>query len=150
MTTRTNASGYIAVGILLVLLVGSSLVSVSRSQGLASFPATPSRRVGQKESSLAQQVSEQEIPSVYYRRKNQVGSQELEPDTARRAKSARYEKRLVVRDTDTSGQPILTFSHWDDALPALPVGRSGLVVLGEVVERERLQGSNGRSVLARR
>jgi hypothetical protein len=28
----------------------------------------------------------------------------------------------------------MTFSHWDEALPALPAGRSALVVLGEVID----------------
>jgi hypothetical protein len=80
-------------------------------------------------------ISQQAIPTVYQRsRKTKSATQDSQTDPARRAKGARYEKRLVVRDSDTSGEAVMTFSHWDEALPALPAGRSALVVLGEVVD----------------
>lgn len=89
----------------------------------------------QKESRLADQTPGQEIPTVYYNgRKTGSTKSESETDPARRAKGARYEKRLVVRDVDTGGRPVLRFSHWDAMLPPLPVARSGLVALGEVVD----------------
>lgn len=135
MISKTDGRFYSFLGIVFVGLSGLNLVNVASGQGAASFPTISSQSKGQNQSRLADQMLEPDIPSVYHDgRTTQSASRESETDPARRAKGARYEKRLVVRDADTGGRSVLTFSHWDAALPALPVGRSALVALGEVVD----------------
>jgi hypothetical protein len=113
-----------------ILLVAASVVTLSIAI------QTLSMRVwGQGETTPSTQTLEQDIPIVDYdNSKTDLPTLQSPADDARRAKSARYDRRRVVRDVDTGGRPVLGFSHWDAALPALPVGRSALILLGEVVE----------------
>lgn len=134
MDSKAKARNLGVIAFSLALICITTLSAASRFKP-ASFPTISSRNTGQKESRLADQMLEQNTPTVYYDgRKTQSATPTSEADPARKAKGARYEKRLVVRDVDTGGWPVLGFSHWDAPLPALPVVRSALVVLGEVVD----------------
>lgn len=125
----TTGPRFFPLAVLSILLIFAVLPNISTS-------ITKSQsQTSTKESSLADQIQEQDLPTVYYDGRKTASAQSAsETDPARRAKNARYEKQLVVRDLDTGGRPVMAFSHWDAALPALPVGRSALVVFGEVVD----------------
>ena len=85
--------------------------------------------------SAAQGQDEKDIPIVDYEvKKSGALAQQVEIDRTRTAKGKRYDRTLAVRDLDTGGNPVLTFSHWDAALPVLPVGRSALVIVGQTVD----------------
>jgi hypothetical protein len=88
----------------------------------------PSR--SQTDSKSAAQSQEKDIPTVDYPMVQPAD----DPDVSRKSKGKRHDKELAVRDRDTGGKSVLTFSHWDAALPALPVGRSATVVVGQVLK----------------
>ena len=95
----------------------------------------PLQGQGQNKSRSPRQKPEQDIPIVDYGSpKTESATLQSEADRTRRARSARYDTRRIVRDIDTGGTPVLGFSHWDAALPALPVVKSALVVIGQVVD----------------
>jgi hypothetical protein len=55
----------------------------------------------------------------------------------RQAVGNRHDKQfLVKRSASTNGLPVLTLSHWNESLPALPAALSDSVVLGEVTGAE--------------
>lgn len=54
-------------------------------------------------------------------------------DASRKEKGKLYDRQGIVRDRDTGGKPIVTFSHWDQWVPAIPAAKSSLIVTGEVV-----------------
>jgi hypothetical protein len=90
---------------------------------------------GQNKTRSPSQHQEQDVPIVDYGSpKTESAKLQSEADRTRRARSARYDTRRIVRDVDTGGTPVLGFSHWDAALPALPVVKSALVVIGQVVD----------------
>lgn len=88
----------------------------------------PSRSQGDSKSKA--QSKEKDIPVVDYPMVQPADG----ADVSRRSKGKRHDKELAVRDLDTGGRSVLTFSHWDAALSALPVVRSAAVVVGQVLK----------------
>jgi hypothetical protein len=107
----------------------SCLILFSTGAARTLFPSTKDGRRNHTVRSTTQQPEKDDRPIVDY----DSGSvtPELDP---RKAKGARHDKQFAVRDIDTGGRPVLAFSHWDAGLPALPVVRSTLVVLGQVAD----------------
>lgn len=56
----------------------------------------------------------------------------------RREKSAKYDDGVFVRKDDATGSAVETscVSEWDMGLPALPAGKSEVVIIGEVLEAQ--------------
>lgn len=56
----------------------------------------------------------------------------------RRDTGKRYDTGVkgVIKDRDTGGRPVLTFSDWDTRLPAIPAAKSDVVALGEVINSQ--------------
>ncbi len=76
------------------------------------------------------------VPVVDYDAPPPADAGDPQGRAVRKAKSKRYATRVkgFIADRDAGGSRILTFSHWEVALPALPVGRSAVVALGEVID----------------
>ena len=88
--------------------------------------------------SKSAQIQEKDIPIVDYPMVQPAD----DADVSRRSKGKRHDKEMVVRDLDTGGRSVLTFSHWDAALSALPVGRSATVVAGQVLKAKAFLSSD--------
>lgn len=75
-----------------------------------------------------------------------------EADPAERVSRAAKDKRHstgvkdFIKDRETRDSSVLTISHWSEALPALPAGRSALVVSGEVVGARAYLSGDGTGV----
>ena len=112
--------------LLLTLLAGAAMIQVLSM-----------RSPGQNSSnSISRGEAVDHIPLVDFGASESTDKTVVEEQTRanRHAVGSHYDKRyLLKRDVDTGGRPVLTNSFWNETLPALPVVRSGLVVLGEVV-----------------
>lgn len=106
--------------------------------------------LGQDDPKRQRQGQASEIPIVDYEAKPSGArtqqAQQGDADAARKSKGRRHDKELAVRDLDAGGNSVLAFSHWDATLPALPVGRSGLVVVGQVVEAKAFLSNDNTGV----
>ena len=80
-----------------------------------------------------QQQDDAEVPTVDYDSPEPSNPEER---ARRRKRNARYDKNFFVRKDDATGNAVEStyFSEWDQGFPALPAGRSELVIVGEVTE----------------
>lgn len=123
-----------------VLIVFASMLVLTNSL-LSSGQDDPRRHV---------QSQASEIPMVDYEAKPSGArtqqTQQGDADATRKSKGKRHDKEHAVRDLDTGGNSVLAFSHWDANLPALPIGRSALVVVGQVVDAKAFLSNDNTGV----
>lgn len=87
----------------------------------------------QKARDEQQQTEEDQIPTVDF---DSPEPSDLNERAKRWAINARYDNSVLVRKDDATGGAVEStyFSDWDLGLPALPAGKSEVIIIGEIVE----------------
>lgn len=101
---------------------------------LLALPVATLRNSAQSQTAGARQGGgdEDRVPVVKYGAEEDSKVGDAKKAARRKAVNLRHNGQGIVRDTDTGGRPVITFSHWDAGLPSLPVGQSDLIVIGRV------------------
>lgn len=73
-------------------------------------------------------------------------SQERSSDASRKAKSLKYGKIPILDPSITANSEEVAFLEWETGLPALPVDKSQIIVVGKVVEANAFLSNNEVSV----